>query len=181
MWCYLCTCVVFLYSLNVFFVYVLFFYVKLHFPFVWTLTGSSVFMFVFCVLQGISFLEMKHQLLLSYLTNLTFVMLKKVQGQSIQGDEAVERLVEIRTVSCTNNIESICVYFRFSCFLKSYSCIIINKLIAFIIYMYNVAHNYIHFMWLCHLVYFCYFVPLIKSCVDTSWVMNWDYFRFMLW
>lgn len=89
------------------------------FTYIWTSTVSPVFMFVFCVLQGISFLEMKHQLLLSYLTNLTFVMLKKVQGQSIQGDEAVERLVEIRTVSFTNNIESICVSFRISCILKS--------------------------------------------------------------
>ncbi|XP_053401875.1 neuroguidin-like [Mercenaria mercenaria] len=48
--------------------------------------------------KGISFLEVKYQLLLSYLTNLTYVMLKKTHGQAIQGDESIERLVEIRTV-----------------------------------------------------------------------------------
>ncbi|KAL4234732.1 hypothetical protein ACF0H5_006374 [Mactra antiquata] len=48
--------------------------------------------------KGISFLEVKYQLLLSYLTNLTYVMLKKSSGKAILGDEAVDRLVEIRTV-----------------------------------------------------------------------------------
>lgn len=48
--------------------------------------------------KGISFLEVKYQLLLSYLTNLTYVMLKKTHGQAIEGDESIERLVEIRTV-----------------------------------------------------------------------------------
>lgn len=48
--------------------------------------------------KGISFLEVKYQLLLSYLTNLTYIMTKKVHGEAIQGDEAIDRLVEIRTV-----------------------------------------------------------------------------------
>ena len=50
-------------------------------------------------LQGISFLEVKYQLLLSYLVNLTYVMLRKSHGQNVEGEESVERLVEIRTVS----------------------------------------------------------------------------------
>nr|XP_022343323.1 neuroguidin-like isoform X1 [Crassostrea virginica] len=48
--------------------------------------------------KGISFLELKYQLLLSYLIDLTYITLQKSQGSSIQGDPAVERLVEIRTV-----------------------------------------------------------------------------------
>ncbi|WAR12640.1 NGDN-like protein [Mya arenaria] len=47
---------------------------------------------------GISFLEVKYQLLLSYLVNLTYLLLQKARGQSINGDRAVLRLVEIRTV-----------------------------------------------------------------------------------
>ncbi|KAH3773210.1 neuroguidin-like [Dreissena polymorpha] len=48
--------------------------------------------------KGISFLEVKYQMLLSYLVNLTYLMLRKAGGQSIHGDETVLRLVEIRTV-----------------------------------------------------------------------------------
>lgn len=48
--------------------------------------------------KGISFLEIKHQLLLSYLTNLAYLMLRKSEGKKLQGDEAIDRLVEIRTV-----------------------------------------------------------------------------------
>ncbi|XP_046328969.1 neuroguidin-like [Haliotis rufescens] len=48
--------------------------------------------------KGVSFLEVKYQMLLSYLTNLTFVLLKKTSGQSIERDASIERLVEIRTV-----------------------------------------------------------------------------------
>ncbi|XP_052818606.1 neuroguidin-A-like [Mya arenaria] len=48
--------------------------------------------------KGISFLEVKYQLLLSYLVNLTYLLLQKARGQSINGDRAVLRLVEIRTV-----------------------------------------------------------------------------------
>ena len=57
--------------------------------------------------QGISFLEVKYELLLSYLINLTYVMLRKSHGQSIEGDNSVERLVEIRTVSSTCILNSV--------------------------------------------------------------------------
>lgn len=48
--------------------------------------------------KGISFLEVKYQLLLSYLINLTYVMLKKARGESIKGEPSIKRLVEVRTV-----------------------------------------------------------------------------------
>ncbi|XP_034937321.1 neuroguidin [Chelonus insularis] len=48
--------------------------------------------------KGLSFLEMKYHMLLSYLINLTYVMLKKCSGEKIEGDSSIERLVEIRTV-----------------------------------------------------------------------------------
>jgi len=48
--------------------------------------------------KGISFLETKNHLMLSYLTNLTYVMLRKTRGLSLVGEEAIKRLVEIRTV-----------------------------------------------------------------------------------
>lgn len=48
--------------------------------------------------KGISLLEIKYQLMLSYLINLTYLLLWKSQGEHIQGDAAIERLVEIRTV-----------------------------------------------------------------------------------
>ncbi|GAU90983.1 hypothetical protein RvY_03324 [Ramazzottius varieornatus] len=49
-------------------------------------------------LEGISFLELKNQLMLNYLQNLTFLMLKKASGVSIKDDPATLRIVEIRTV-----------------------------------------------------------------------------------
>lgn len=48
--------------------------------------------------KGISFLDVKHQMLLSYLINLTHILLKKTSGQSIVDDKAIDRMVEIRTV-----------------------------------------------------------------------------------
>ncbi|XP_017769528.1 PREDICTED: neuroguidin-B [Nicrophorus vespilloides] len=48
--------------------------------------------------QGLSFLEMKYNMLLSYLINLTFVVLRKCSGETIEGDPCISRLVEIRTV-----------------------------------------------------------------------------------
>lgn len=48
--------------------------------------------------QGLSFLEMKYNMLLGYLINLTFVVLRKCSGESIEGDPCIDRLVEIRTV-----------------------------------------------------------------------------------
>ncbi len=55
-------------------------------------------------LQGISLLEVKNHLMLSYLTDLTCLMGKKVQGESIENDESILRLVEIRTVSVKKNV-----------------------------------------------------------------------------
>jgi len=48
--------------------------------------------------KGLSFLEMKYHMLLSYLINLTYVVLRKCSGKMIEGDPAIDRLVEIRTV-----------------------------------------------------------------------------------
>ncbi|XP_022108787.1 neuroguidin-like isoform X2 [Acanthaster planci] len=48
--------------------------------------------------KGITFLEVKYHLLLSYLMNLTYVMLQKTEGRKLSGCPAVDRLVEMRTV-----------------------------------------------------------------------------------
>ncbi|KAJ8955564.1 hypothetical protein NQ318_001394, partial [Aromia moschata] len=48
--------------------------------------------------QGLSFLEMKYNMLLSYLINLTYVVLRKCSGEKIEGDPCIDRLIEIRTI-----------------------------------------------------------------------------------
>lgn len=48
--------------------------------------------------QGLSFLEMKYNMLLGYLINLTYVVLRKCSGEKIEGDPCIDRLIEIRTV-----------------------------------------------------------------------------------
>ncbi|XP_045767312.1 neuroguidin [Maniola jurtina] len=48
--------------------------------------------------KGLSFLEMKYQMLLSYLINLTYIVLRKCSGEKIDSDPSIDRLVEIRTV-----------------------------------------------------------------------------------
>lgn len=48
--------------------------------------------------QGLSFLEMKYNMLLSYLINLSFIVLRKCSGEKIEGDPCIDRLIEIRTV-----------------------------------------------------------------------------------
>ncbi|XP_070536270.1 neuroguidin-like isoform X2 [Ptychodera flava] len=48
--------------------------------------------------KGLGFLEVKYHLLLSYLMNLTYTILRKTEGRSIKGDASIDRLVEIRTV-----------------------------------------------------------------------------------
>ncbi|KPI93723.1 Neuroguidin-A [Papilio xuthus] len=48
--------------------------------------------------KGLSFLEMKFQMLLSYLINLTYIVLRKCSGERIESDPSIDRLVEIRTV-----------------------------------------------------------------------------------
>lgn len=47
---------------------------------------------------GLSFLEMKNHVMLSYLLDLTHVIWCKVSGRSISGDLAIRRLVQARTV-----------------------------------------------------------------------------------
>jgi len=48
--------------------------------------------------QGISFLDLKNGLLLEYNTNLTYLILKKTRGESIEDEKVVERLCYLRTV-----------------------------------------------------------------------------------
>lgn len=48
--------------------------------------------------QGLSFLEMKYNMLLSYLIDLTSIILTKNVGKKIEGNSCIDRLVEIRTV-----------------------------------------------------------------------------------
>lgn len=48
--------------------------------------------------KGLSFLEMKYHMLLSYLINLTYMVLRKCSGERIEGDPSIDRLIEIRTV-----------------------------------------------------------------------------------
>ncbi|XP_053617201.1 neuroguidin-A [Plodia interpunctella] len=48
--------------------------------------------------SGLSFLEMKYQMLLSYLINLTYIVLRKCSGEKIVSDPSIDRLIEIRTV-----------------------------------------------------------------------------------
>lgn len=47
---------------------------------------------------GLSFLELKNHVMLEYLSDLTYVMLRKSFGKTIGGDPAIERIVEARTV-----------------------------------------------------------------------------------
>ncbi|XP_055857063.1 neuroguidin isoform X2 [Episyrphus balteatus] len=47
---------------------------------------------------GLSFLEVKYHMLLDYLINLTYVVLRKCSGETIEGNPSIERLIEIRTV-----------------------------------------------------------------------------------
>jgi len=48
--------------------------------------------------KGISFLKMKNSLLQDYISNVTYLMLRKSYGKKIEGDLAIERLVKLRTV-----------------------------------------------------------------------------------
>ena len=48
--------------------------------------------------KGLSFLEMKYHMLLSYLINLTYIVLRKCSGERIEDDPSIYRLIEIRTV-----------------------------------------------------------------------------------
>ncbi|KAJ6647495.1 Neuroguidin-A [Pseudolycoriella hygida] len=48
--------------------------------------------------NGISFLTVKYQMLLDYLINLTYVVLRKCSGRTIENDPSIDRLIEIRTI-----------------------------------------------------------------------------------
>jgi len=48
--------------------------------------------------KGLSILELKNNLMLEYLTNLSYVALRKTEGMKIEGEQAIERLVTNRTV-----------------------------------------------------------------------------------
>lgn len=48
--------------------------------------------------EGISLLHLKNVMMVDYMTNLLYVTMKKTQGKSIQDDQAIERIVENRTV-----------------------------------------------------------------------------------
>ncbi|XP_050088685.1 neuroguidin [Anopheles aquasalis] len=47
---------------------------------------------------GLNFLEIKYHMLLNYLINLTYVVLRKCSGHRIENDPSIDRLIEIRTV-----------------------------------------------------------------------------------
>jgi len=48
--------------------------------------------------HGLSFLELKNHVMLDYMANLTYIMLRKCSGKSINGEKAIERICEDRTV-----------------------------------------------------------------------------------
>lgn len=48
--------------------------------------------------NGISILDVKYQNKLMYLSNIAYLIMKRLQGKAINQDKAVERLVELRTV-----------------------------------------------------------------------------------
>ncbi|KAJ1649151.1 hypothetical protein GGF38_006208, partial [Coemansia sp. RSA 25] len=48
--------------------------------------------------NGISFLEVKHHTMLSYITNLSYLSLLKLHGRQIEGHPVVSHLIEDRTV-----------------------------------------------------------------------------------
>jgi len=48
--------------------------------------------------NGLSFLEMKLHLVLDYLINMTYTMILKVNGKSLDDQPCIQRLIEIRTV-----------------------------------------------------------------------------------
>lgn len=52
------------------------------------------------ILQGLSFLEMKYHMLLSYLINLTYVVLRKCSGKMIEGDPAIGMLISFTVDLC---------------------------------------------------------------------------------
>jgi hypothetical protein len=70
-------------------------------------------------LQGLSFLEMKYHMLLSYLINLTYVVLRKCSGKMIEGDPAIGMLLAF-LLTCDLHI-NICALLTCLCFSLSIS------------------------------------------------------------
>ncbi|XP_067833159.1 neuroguidin-A-like, partial [Heptranchias perlo] len=48
--------------------------------------------------KGLSFLQLKNQMLSMYLSDMVYVILRKVSGNTLKDESAILRLVEIRTV-----------------------------------------------------------------------------------
>jgi U3 small nucleolar ribonucleoprotein protein LCP5 len=48
--------------------------------------------------SGLSFLELKNKLFMSYLIDLTFLVWNKLKGKQLEGNDSIKRLVELRTV-----------------------------------------------------------------------------------
>lgn len=48
--------------------------------------------------KGLSFLEVKYHILLEYITNLSLIMYRKLNGESIQDHGAIMSLIEQRTI-----------------------------------------------------------------------------------
>lgn len=48
--------------------------------------------------NGLSYLDMKNDTMLSYLVDLSNVMLKKAKGKKIEGSESIERICEYRLI-----------------------------------------------------------------------------------
>lgn len=58
-----------------------------------------------------SFLDVKNQLMASYMANLGLLMDKKTSGLSVREDPSIDRLVEIRTVSPVRHLSALaCPY-----------------------------------------------------------------------
>ncbi|RYY33773.1 hypothetical protein EON62_03920, partial [archaeon] len=48
--------------------------------------------------RGLSYLEVKHQLLLSYIINITFYLLLKAEGKPVRNHPVIDAIVHIRTL-----------------------------------------------------------------------------------
>lgn len=77
--------------------------------------GQFLYAIILFILQGLSFMDLKNLNLLNYITNLTYIIAKKLNGKKIEDDEAVKRLVELRVVSFHFLVVSICNY-DYNCF-----------------------------------------------------------------
>jgi U3 small nucleolar ribonucleoprotein protein LCP5 len=65
-------------------------------PLVQQVGNSEVKDNMYATKDGISYLDVKHLLLLSYCQSIVYYLIKKAEGSSIQGHPVISRLVEIR-------------------------------------------------------------------------------------